>query len=162
MTAMDRLVRAVRGRSSRLALPDLLLRTAPEGGQVNRVALASGRVEPIGVAFHGATVFAASETYLVWVHDGRLGVYDRGAGSIRELGEALPAPPRTAPSPTSPSAAGSSRTRAARSRRIPPSPGPSSSTSAAPPASDLGAEAFVAGDRIAWREGDHYTVARTR
>jgi hypothetical protein len=27
---------------------------------------------------------------------------------------------------------------------------------------DLGAEAFVAGDRIAWREGDHYTVAGTR
>ena len=114
------------------------------------------------MAFHGATVFAASETYLVWVHDGRLGVYDRGAGSIRELDDALPAP---APNGAVADLTVGRRLVAYASRPLEADPALTRAVVidlGGTARVDLGAEAFVAGDRIAWREGDHYTVARTR
>ena len=149
-----------------LAGDDLFLRAGPEGGQVNRINLTTRRTLPVSIAFDGPAIFAASQTYVVWVHQGRLNVYDRttaevpphprttrppGAGANGAIGTLIG---RAAPSLAYTSPTDGRRSRARQVRSCVDLTGNAGRR--------LGAEAFVAGDRIAWREGDHYTVVRTR
>jgi hypothetical protein len=142
---------------------DLFLRSAPEGGQVNRVDLRTGRTRPVSIAFAGPAIFAASATYVVWVHERRLNIYDRATGEIRRLEDELPS--GAGVNGAIESLTVGRRLAAYASRPMDGDPALAKAfvvdlTGTA--GIRLGAEAFVAGDRIAWREGDHYTVARTR
>jgi hypothetical protein len=155
--------RAGEGEVVALSGTDLFLRAGAEGGQVNRVNLTTGRALPMPIAFDGPAIFAASETYVVWVHNGRLNVYDRATAAVRRIEDDLP------------SGAGVNgaigtltvgRHLAAYASR-PMDGDPALARAFVVDLTGiagvrLSTEAFVAGDRIAWREGDHYTVAGTR
>lgn len=155
--------RAGEGDVVALAGDDLFLRAGPEGGQVNRMNLTTGRTLPMSIAFDGPAIFAASETYVVWVHEGRLNVYDRTTAEVRRLEDDLP---------SGAGANGAIGTLTVGRHLLAYSSRPMDGDPALARAFvvdltgnagiRLGAEAFVAGDRIAWREGDHYTVVRTR
>jgi hypothetical protein len=133
------------------------------GGQVDRYDLESGRSRPTSIAFGGPARFAASQAYVVWAHEGRLTVYDRGTGQIRRLEDELPVAfgvngeivtltvgrrllaYASRPMDGDLSVARSVVVDLAGNARI-----------------ELGAEAFAAGGLLAWREGDGYTIARSR
>jgi hypothetical protein len=155
--------RAGEGDVVALAGDDLFLRAGPEGGQVNRMNLTTGRTLPVSIAFDGPAIFAASQTYVVWVHENRLNVYDRTTAEFRRIEDDLP---------TGAGVNGAIGTLTVGRHLAAYTSRPMDGDPALAKAFvvdltgnagvRLGAEAFVAGDRIAWREGDHYTVARTR
>jgi hypothetical protein len=142
---------------------DLFLRAGREGGQVNRVDLATGRTRPVSIAFDGPAIFAASETFVVWVRQGRLHVYDRATGAIRRIEDDLPSGAGVNGAIDTLTVGRHLAVYASRPMDGDPALAKAFVVDLTGIAGvRLGAEAFVAGDRIAWREGDHYTVARAR
>jgi hypothetical protein len=142
---------------------DLFLRAGREGGQVNRVDLATGRARPVSIAFDGPAIFAASETFVVWVRQGRLNVYDRATGAIRRIEDDLPSGAGVNGAIDTLTVGRHLAVYASRPMDGDPALAKAFVVDLTGIAGvRLGAEAFVAGDRIAWREGDHYTVARAR
>jgi hypothetical protein len=139
---------------------DVFLRV---GGQVDRYDLEADRSRPTSISFGGPAHFAASETYVVWAHAGRLTVLDRATGSIRRLEDELP---------VAVGANGEVVTLTVGRRLVAYTSRPMDGSVEAARSVvldlrgtariELGAESFAAGDLLAWRAGDRYTIARSR